>query len=437
MYPILVFGNENFIKVLNNGLLILRHLTMHFHTLQLPNGIRVIHLEDPHIETMHCGLMVKCGSRDERKDEQGMAHLIEHALFKGTRKRKAFHILNRLDSVGGEVNAYTTKEETCVYASGLKSHFERALELITDIVFSPVFPEKELQKEKQVIVDEINSYKDNPGEEIFEEFEEKLFSGHPVGHSILGNAKAILRYSQKDLQQFVKRNYATNEMVFSCVGNVGWKQVKRMVEKHLGAVPAVKKVNGKQVPFLYKPFLQEERRNIHQVHAVCGTPAFSLSEEKRKVMILLNNILGGPALNSRLNLNIRERYGFCYHIESNYGPYSDVGAFSIYFGTDEKHYKRCYQLVLRELKSLCEKPLSAFLLNAARNQLLGQVALGQENRANLMLAMGKSYLYYDRVDTLDDIREEVYSVSAADLMETAREIFVPDKISMLSYLPAK
>lgn len=410
---------------------------MEFEIFKLSNGLRVIHLEDPNARTIHCGFIINAGSRDECEDEHGLAHLIEHCLFKGTGRRKAYHILTRLDSVGGEINAYTTKEETCVYASAMKEHFNRASELLFDIVFSPRFPSKEIIKEVSVINDEINSYKDDPGEMVMDEFEERLFPGHPLGRSILGTEKNLGRMDRDALLAFVDRLYSTDQIVFACVGNVSRKRVMQFVERVLEQVPAKKRLNAIRSTPVAGQFEQVKRTDVHQVHAIVGSATVGLNDERRRSMILLNNILGGPALNSRLNLNIRERKGYCYSIESNFNPYVDVGLFEIYFGTDMRHFSRTLKLIRQEMNTLVEQHLTPRSLALAKKQLIGQIALAQENRASLMLSLGKSLLHFDRVDTFAEMEEDLMSITEADLQELASEVFAPERLSTLAYTPAR
>lgn len=403
--------------------------------LRLTNGLRVLHVEDRNIMTVHCGFIINVGSRDERNDQNGLAHLIEHCLFKGTKHRKAFHILTRLDSVGGEINAYTTKEETAIYASALKGHFNRAAELLVDITFSSVFPEKEIEKEKSVIIDEINAYRDSHDEMLMDEFEERLYPNHALGRSILGSEKNIENFNRNDVLDFVHEHYATDEIVFACIGNVSKSRLESFCKRVLENVPLTqRKSNGRKAPSTLQ-FNLEQPRSVHQVHALIGCETIGFDHDQRRTMVLMNNILGGPALNSRLNLNIREKFGYCYHIESNYTPYADSGVFQIYFGTDKRHYKRVSKMIMRELNLLSQQPLNERALNAAKKQLLGQIALAQENRGNLMLTLGKSLLQFDRIDRFDEIEAQVHDIRADDIRILAADTFNDQKLSFLSYIP--
>jgi len=385
--------------------------------------------------TVHCGFIINAGSRDELSTENGIAHLIEHCMFKGTKRRKAFHILTRLDSVGGEINAYTTKEETSVYASALKEHFNRAAELLVDITFSSIFPEKEIEKEKSVIVDEINSYKDNPDEMLMDEFEEKLFPDHPLGRSILGTAELVNGFTRDDIMRFVERNYSTDQIVFTCVGNVSLKKIETFSKNVLEKLPASTSNRAHRTIPKSKMFSESKKTSVHQVHSLLGCKTIGFDDERRRAMVLMNNVLGGPALNSRLNLNIRERFGYCYYIESSYAPYADTGVFQIYFGTDKRHEKKVAKLIVKELKSLTDVTLSERLLSVAKKQLLGQIALSQENRASLMLSLGKALLQFDRVDRFEEIQAQVHDITSAEIQELAAETFDQQYLATLSYIP--
>ena len=405
---------------------------MEFYTFTLPNGIRVIHRQTPR-QVSHCGLIINAGSRDELEHQQGLAHFIEHSIFKGTQKRKAFHILSRLDSVGAEINAYTTKEETWVYASMMEQHFERALELIADITFNSIFPEKEINKEKDVIVDEINSYLDSPGEQIFDDFEEQIFEGHAIGRNILGTEESVRELGREDIFEFMGRRYRTDQIVFSSVGMTSAKKVKRLCEKYLGAFQSEASV-GKRLPFDdYIPRHIAAERDTFQMHYVLGGVSYSHADPKRTGMILLNNYLGGPAMNSRLNLRIREKYGYAYNIESSYHSYSDTGVFQVYLGTDPKFFNRTKKLVDRELTLLREKEMSATQLHQAKQQLMGQIALSQESGSGTMLGLGKSFMLYDRVDSLQEVYAKIERLTSKEILSLANEMFDPKVLSSLTY----
>lgn len=405
------------------------------HLFTLENGIRVIHWEDSKATVGHCGLIIDAGSRDELPGEEGMAHFIEHTIFKGTKKRKSFHILSRLDVVGGEINAYTTKEETCIYGSFLTPHYERAIELIADITFNSTFPRKEIDKEKEVIIDEINSYLDDPSETIFDEFEEQLFEGHQIGKNILGDKKTIRKFGLKEIQAFIERNYATDQMVFASVGSIPVKKLQRLLERHFGFFQRTSSQKVRSQFLNYHPKNIVKKRANYQAHSLIGNIGYSALDDRRRSLILLSNLLGGPGLNSRLNLNIREKYGFTYYLESNYTPYSDTGFFHIYFGTDKKHVEKTRSLVFKELRSLREKKLGINQLHQAKQQLIGQLALAQENKASLMLTLGKSVLLYDQVDPIEEVFAKINEITAEEILETANEVFDENQLTQLTYLP--
>ena len=406
-----------------------------FEIFELSNGIRVVHkqIDRP---VAHCGLMIKVGSRDESIQEEGLAHFIEHVFFKGTNKRKAYHILSRMEDVGGEINAYTTKEDTVLYSSFLKDDYSRAIELLFDIAFNSNFPQKELEKEKEVIIDEINSYKDSPSELIFDDFEEILFPNHPLGMNILGQPKTVKSFTQKDVISFLKRFYSVNNIVFSSVGNISSGKLKRFLEKYSEGVNIEQNSElNRMRPEQYQKCYKNIKRPVFQSHAIFGNIAYEADHEKSRTLHLLNNLLGGPGMNSRLNLNIREKYGFTYNIESFYSPYSDTGAFGIYAGTDESTLNKTIKLIYKELQKLREKPLGYMQLTKAKRQMLGQIAMAQENNASLMLSLGKSLLTFDRIDSFENICLKVEGISSQNLLEVANEILDPNKISTLIYSP--
>ncbi|MBK3518345.1 M16 family metallopeptidase [Carboxylicivirga marina] len=400
------------------------------HTLR--NGIRIIHKQDKS-PVAYCGLIINTGSRDEKEEEHGMAHFIEHVIFKGTKKRKAYHVLSRLDDVGGELNAYTTKEETCIYASFLKQDFERAIELIHDITFNSTFPEKELAKEKEVIVDEINSYKDSPAELIFDEFEEMLFKNDPMGRNILGTEKKLKAFDEDMIRTFMRSNYSTDQMVFCSVGNVSFKKVVKWAEKYFGQQEENLRDYDRPAVNLYVPESQTIEKDTHQCHVIIGNVAYDYKHDKRLHLHLLNNLLGGPGMNSRLNMALREKNGIAYNVDSSYAPYFGTGVFSIYFGTDEENLIRSFNIIDKELKLLREKPLGSLQLYKAIRQLKGQMTISNDNRENLMLSMGKSFLLYDQVDSLEKIYKKIDGIKSADLQGVANEILSPDKLSYLIY----
>jgi predicted Zn-dependent peptidase len=400
----------------------------------LSNGIRLVHKHaDSYVA--HCGLTINAGSRDELEKEQGLAHFIEHLIFKGTHKRKAYQILSHMENVGGEINAYTSKEDTCVYATFMNIHYDRCLDLISDLIFGSVFPEKEISKEKDVVIDEINSYKDNPSEQIFDDFDGVIFKNHPLGANILGTPNHLKKFERQNIFDFLQKNYVTHEMIISSVGNIDFKKLIKLVEKYFGHIGESARAIPRRNFAGYSPSSHITRRRNHQVHCIIGNQAYSADHKHKTTLVLLNNILGGPGLNTRLNMGIREKYGFCYNIESHYQPYSDTGIFSIYLGTDADHIDRTIELVQKELNILRDKGLGSLQLKRAKQQLQGQVAISFESNLNEMLSIGKSLMLYDRIDDIEEINEKIQQITSSDLLEVANEVFDPAAISMLMYRP--
>jgi predicted Zn-dependent peptidase len=398
----------------------------------LDNGFRLVHYRTAGL-VAHCGIIINAGSRDETEKEHGIAHFIEHMLFKGTGKRKAFHILSRLEDVGGELNAYTTKEETAIHASFLKEDYERAIELISDITFNSVFPEKEIEKEKDVVIEEINSYLDNPSELIFDDFEELIFANQPIGRNILGTPKSVKSYSKKKISDFISKNYNTNEMVFCSVGNITDEKIIRLFNSNFGGLVTKKYIPRTNNKWHYKPSSLTKKMDTFQNHCIIGNLAYDLKDNRRMGMYLLNNILGGQGLNSRLNLSLREKNGLAYNVESNYNPYCDTGIFSLYFGTDPQYLNKSTSIALAELKKLRTSKLGTIQLSKAKNQIKGYLARGYENHESLMLSLGKSLLMFNKIETIEQICKKIDSITAEQLLEISNDVFDPSKLSTLIY----
>jgi predicted Zn-dependent peptidase len=398
----------------------------------LDNGIRLVHHRIPGM-VAHCGIIINTGSRDETEKEHGIAHFIEHMLFKGTAKRKAYHILSRLEDVGGELNAYTTKEETAIHASFLKDDYERTIELISDITFNSVFPDKEIEKEKDVVIEEINSYLDNPSELIFDDFEELIFAGQPIGRNILGSPESVKSFSRKTITDFIRNNYNTYEMVFCSVGNISDEKILKLFKTHFAGIVTCNYVARTNKSWTYTPASLTKKMDTFQNHCIIGNLAYDLKDEKRMGMFLLNNILGGQGLNSRLNLSLREKNGLAYNVESSYNPYCDTGIFSIYFGTDAQYLNKSISIAMAELNKLRDTKLGTIQLSKAKNQIKGYLARGYENHESLMLSLGKSLLVFNKIDSIEDICKKIDSVTASELLETANDIFEPEKLSTLIY----
>ena len=398
----------------------------------LSNGIRIIHKPVKN-QVAHCGVIINTGSRDEMKNEQGIAHFIEHTIFKGTQKRKAFHILSRLENVGGELNAYTTKEETCIYASFLSPYYERSMELFADISLNSIFPKAEIEKEKEVVIDEINSYRDNPAEEIFDEIEDQVFAGHSLGRNILGTKELVRSFSRQNIFRFIKRTFNTEETVICSVGDIDFNKLIRLSEKYFGHAKANPRSFKRPKFNSYIPKTQNFDKGMYQAHCIIANEAYDRQDKRRAPLILLNNILGGPGLNTRLNMGIREKYGFCYNIESNYTMYSDTGILSIYLGTDFDYLEKTIKLAHKELKKLREQKLGSLQLQRAKQQMIGQIAISQESNVNELLSIGKSVLAYDKVESIEQILKEIEGINAEQLLEAANEVFDPKQLSLLIY----
>lgn len=395
---------------------------MEFTRYTLRNGIRCIH-KQVRSAAVHCALTVGTGSRDEQPAEHGMAHLLEHAFFKGTERRRAYHINCRLENLGGELNAYTTKEETVIHTTTLRADLSKAAELIADIVFHSTFPAKELEKEKDIIVDEINSYKDSPSERIFDDFEDLVFKGSPLGHNILGSKASLMKYTRDDLKRFVARTYNTDQMVFSVIGNVSPKRFREICDRYFASQTASARTFSRERTAPYEPFSKTLHRNCHQAHCLLGGRAYSLRDDRRVALSLLSNLLGGPSANSLLNMAVRERNGLSYSIESSFTPLSDTGIATIYFGTDKDRTDECLSIVRHELERICRGELKERQLGIAKKQYIGQITLAMESNESYMLSAARSCLIYDSVDGLDELHAKIRSITATQIAEVAEEIF--------------
>ncbi len=402
-----------------------------FETYTLTNGIQLIH-RSVDFPVAYCGLMMNTGSRDEQINEFGAAHLTEHLMFKETVKRKAHHIVSRMENVGGELNAYTAKEDTCIHAAFLSAHYARALELFGDLAFNHRITEKTLEVEKKVVIDEIKSSKDNPSELIFDEFDELLFPEHPLGRNTLGTIRSVAGLDKTAVERFTARNYRADQMVLSSVGNIPFQRLIGYAEKYFGTAPVQEKEPvTRSSPPAYMPFEKTVGKKNHQSHCIIGTACPDSSRKFRVEMSLLANLLAGPGMNSRLNMSLRERNGWVYHVEASYTPYSDVGAFLIYFATDKSNLKKCKIQVEKELIKLREVPLTDLQMKKLRRQIAGQFAVALDNRDAEMLSGGKSMLMYHRTDTLRDICMQIDEVKAENLRATADRVF--KNMSFLTY----
>lgn len=416
-----------------------------YHT--LPNGIRIILSHTPS-RVVYSGVYIGVGSRHETGHDEGMAHFIEHSLFKGTTHRRAHHISSRIDGIGGELNAFTTKEETCLYATSLAEHLPRCLELFADILFCSTFPDAEIEKEKDVVLEEINSYSDSPSELIFDQFEELAYEGHPLAHNILGNKRNVRHFTPERLRRHMQQNYTPDRMVVAVAGNVEFARLVKLCERYFQVESGKWKVKDDaaapgQLSSLSLPlsnskpgvrlFNRHISRRTHQAHLLLGCEAPDIFSQQKTAFTLLNNILGGPAMNSRLNVAIRERYGFCYTIESQYVPFSDTGLFYIYAGVDLDAEERVIELIKNELRRIADTPLTPRQLRTAQQQFIGQMAINNDNGLNEMQSIGKAYLSFEHVDTIEEMNADIMRVTADDLASIAAQRFKPDTLSTLVY----
>lgn len=404
--------------------------------LELPSGLRVIHQPVAHTKVSHCGFLFDTGSRDEAPDQLGLAHFWEHMAFKGTRKRRAWHILNRLETVGGELNAYTTKEKISFHASVLSQHFERALELLSDITFHSTFPEREIEKERGVILEEMAMYLDAPDDAIADEFDALTFPhGHPLGTNILGSRESVSGFRQADFRRFVEQQTSPAQGVFASVSNLPTKTVFRLAEKYLGELPARPGRPARVAPTSYQPTWRTEEKPVQQAHCVIGAPAYALHDPRRVALFLLTNVLGGPGANSRLNLAVREKYGLVYAIDAQYTGFQDTGQLSIYFGTEKRQLARTVGLVKKELKKLRDTALTTTQLHTAKAQLMGQLAMAEESTSGLMSLLGRSLLDLGRVESLEEVFGQIRRITAKELLEIANEVLAEERLSGLMFVP--
>ncbi|TDQ09523.1 M16 family metallopeptidase [Pedobacter metabolipauper] len=407
---------------------------MEYNVHTLPNGIRLLHVPSASAISHAC-IIVNSGSRDEKEDQSGLAHFIEHLVFKRTEKRNTNQILNRLESVGADLNAYTTKEYTCIHASFLNPYLDRTLELFNDIIFHSTFPEDEIEKEKSVILDEIASYQDQPEEAIYDDFEDLLFADHPLGRNILGTVESVDALTQKNVKQFIKDNYHTDKIVVAVIGNYSFQKLTHIGTKYYSDIEENLFSETRKAPKPAKIFTQGLQKPIAQSHTVLGIQAYSLHHPYKTGLLLLNNHFGGTGMSSVLNLQIREKYGIAYTIESSFSPLTDTGIFTLYFGTDKEKSDRALNLIFKEFKKLREKPLTELQLQKAKNKFIGQIALGEENRIGLIISMAKSLIDYDRIDDLQTVFNKIQDVSTTDLAAIADEILNENNLSALTFYP--
>ncbi len=421
---------------------------MKYNTYTLDNGLRIIHLPSDS-KVVYCGYQINAGTRNEEPGEEGLAHFCEHVTFKGTERRKAWHILNCLESVGGDLNAYTNKEGTVYYSAILKEHIARAVDLLTDIVFHSVYPQAEIDKEVEVICDEIESYNDSPAELIYDEFENIIFKGSPLGHNILGTAEQVRSFKTEDALRFTRKLYQPDNAIFFAYGDIDFKKLVRLLKKSfLSEERRVKseKINSPeaqaQFNIQHSTFNTQHsfegqtivmQKNTHQAHVMIGTRAYDVNDNRRMPLYLLNNMLGGPGMNAKLNLALREHNGLVYTVESTMVAYGDTGIWSIYFGCDEHDVKRCLRLVRKELDKFMQKPLSEAQLKAAKKQIKGQIGVACDNRENFALDFGKSFLHYGWEKNVDRLYEQVDEITAEQIQAVAQELFDKDRLTTLIF----
>ena len=437
---------------------------MKYNTYTLDNGLRIIHLPSDS-KVVYCGYQINAGTRNEEPGEEGLAHFCEHVTFKGTERRKAWHILNCLESVGGDLNAYTNKEGTVYYSAILKEHIARAVDLLSDIVFHSVYPQAEIDKEVEVICDEIESYNDSPAELIYDEFENILFKGSPLGHNILGTAEQVRAFKTEDALRFTRKLYRPDNAIFFAYGDIDFKKLVKLIGRALAddgsgklaeeklpqisqisgdensittekSVSSVKSVGPKNYPSVGKEIAGQTivmQKNTHQAHVMIGTRAYDVNDDRRMPLYLLNNMLGGPGMNAKLNLALREHNGLVYTVESTMVAYGDTGTWSIYFGCDEHDVKRCLRLVRKELDKFMQKPLSDAQLKAAKKQIKGQIGVACDNHENFALDFGKSFLHYGWEKNVDRLYEQVDAITAAQIQAVAQELFDKDRLTTLIF----
>ena len=415
---------------------------MKYNTYTLDNGLRIIHLPSDS-KVVYCGYQINAGARDEEPGEEGLAHFCEHVTFKGTERRKAWHILNCLESVGGDLNAYTNKEGTVYYAAILKEHIARAVDLLSDIVFHSTYPQQEIDKEVEVICDEIESYNDSPAELIYDEFENILFKGNSLGHNILGTAEQVRQFTTEDALRFTRKLYRPDNAVFFAYGDIDFKKLVTLLKRSVGSEEL--RVKNEEFNSREEERMKGEESNspkgqtimmekhTHQAHVMIGTQAYDVHDDRRMPLYLLNNILGGPGMNAKLNLALREHNGLVYTVESTMVAYGDTGTWSIYFGCDEHDVKRCLRLVRKELDKFMEKPLSDAQLRAAKKQIKGQIGVACDNRENFALDFGKSFLHYGWEKNVDRLYEQVDAITAQQMQAVAQELFDEHRLTTLIF----
>lgn len=406
-----------------------------YELIELPNGIRVIHKQVTDSKIAHVGMMLDIGSRDELDDEQGLAHFWEHMVFQGTKKRKSFHIINRLESLGGELNAYTTKEKVCFYSAVFHNHLDKSIELLADITFNSTFPEKKIIKERTVILEEMSIYRDSPEDSLQDNFDEQIFPNHALGRNILGTEQTVSCFQQSHFQAFLQRNLNTEKIIISSVGNYSINRLIRLAKKYVGDVAHKNSTPERNCFDGYAPTKKEFKKPISQAHFALGKPAFAIKDKKRIPFFFLINLLGGPGMNSKLNLSLREKHGLVYAVEAGFTSFLDTGQLGIYFATDEKRLKKAQRLLYKEIGLLKKKPLSALQLHKAKQQIKGQLAMSEENKNAFMLMMAKNMLDINNVPNMNTMFKRIDALTSSQLQDLASETLDMEEMSSLTYLP--
>ncbi len=401
----------------------------------LANGIRIVHKQVQNSKIAHCGFILDIGSRDESPLQKGLAHFWEHMAFKGTEKRKSYQIINKLDTLGGELNAYTTKENICFYASVLNDHTEKAFDILTDITFHSIFPEKQIEKERNIILEEMSLYLDAPEDAIQDELDELIFTGHALGSNILGTKESVNSFRQSDFFYFIKSHLSTERLIFASVSSLPFTKVLYIAEKFLADLSPYESGYRRDTFTNYIAKTKIDKKHIQQAHCAIGNIAFNNQQQERYAFSLLVNLLGGPAMNSRLNMLLREKHGYVYSVEANFSAFYDTGLFSIFFATEKKQLYRSVDLILKELSRVAETPLSTAQLHKAKVQYIGQMAMAEENHMSLMLMLGKSLLLHDRIETFDEVVTKIRNISIRDVQKVAQQVFDKSQLSFLYYLP--
>ncbi|VAW27527.1 Peptidase, M16 family [hydrothermal vent metagenome] len=406
-----------------------------FETLTLNNGIRVVYKQVTTTKITHCGIAIDVGSRDESADQFGIAHFWEHMAFKGTSKRKSHHIIHSIDSVGGELNAYTTKEKIYFYTSVLDRFIDKAFDILSDITFHSIFPEKQIERERQIILEEMAMYNDTPDDAIQDDLEDQIFGKHPLGHNILGNTKTVRSFTKTHFSAFINSSIDTSRIVVSIVGNLSLAKVKKLVSKYLEPIPTFSNPKRNLVSSVASSSHIEIEKPIQQAHVGIGIPTFNITDERRVPMAIIANLLGGSSMNTRLNMTLREKMACVYSIDAHYGAYADTGLFSIFYGTEEKNLKKSKKAVFRELDLMKNKPLGSLQLHRLKEQMLGQLAMAEESYASLMLSMAKSLLDLGTIQSIEEVFKDIEEVSAKQIQEISNEVFLKEKISTLTFKP--